>query len=359
LHASDFHFCTEANRKNRFIHWSNPKNETLKNFEKTTIRYLSMSSWKNWFGGIADGRHRAQHLAQDFYFSSFRPQATERFARFIEANESSIDLLVLTGDLATTGQSTDLEEAKRWLTVDSTWLSRLRMDKQMPPVRKGVNTLLMPGNHDRYKDGVGSAGGLLFDQLFRDYWPKLPSMTNRVSWEAIGSGESLIVVAADFSLRSNHDIGVKEYKRFSRLLGRGYCHQDVLLELVNTTEQLKKKYQSAAIVWALHFPIGNVDDDALALVDWVAARDAALKLGIRVVLAGHLHQHKNLEHGDVKVLVSGSCCAVDFEDQLSFAFIEINTNGSEISNLKRTKIEFVGNTFRYADDRFTERFSWK
>ena len=149
-----------------------------------------------------------------------------------------------------------------------------------------------------------------------------------------------------FSIKQSSDIGTEEKERLWRLLGRGICYDDILDDLVRTTINLKTKYARSSIVWALHFPVGTIKDDRLALVGWEKIRDASIQTDIRVILAGHIHEDKRIAHGECEVFVAGSCCAVDIPVEHSFSIFEIETTGSALLSLRRDRYDYEKGAFR-------------
>lgn len=82
---------------------------------------------------------------------------------------SELELLVLLGDLSTTGQAHDLEVAKRVFLDNSN--DRFATINQEPRFGgKGLRMHVVPGNHDRYQDDMGTPGGVLFDSVFNDIY---------------------------------------------------------------------------------------------------------------------------------------------------------------------------------------------
>ncbi len=346
LHATDFHLCIEPNRKNRFALFREGKQDSLEGFAQTTFRNFQLKGIGQIVsgGGLAVGPY--QRYFEDFYFSSYRPEVYEQFARFIHFNEAEIDLLVLTGDMATTGMATDLALAENRFKINPNWLGEGSANHYRPPLRDSVPSLVIPGNHDRYKDGIGTAGGTNFDLSFNGFWQTIPSVTGRVTWEGVGRDDALLIIGADFSLKSNQDIKERGLKRLGRILGRGLTHADVLQDLVQLTSSLKLKHSNAAFVWAIHFPVGLVEDDNLALLNWQQIRHEAGIHGIQLILCGHIHKRTRIDHTDCKVLVAGSCCAVDFDEDHTFTVLDFETDNSKIISIVRKDFRFEVDTFK-------------
>jgi predicted MPP superfamily phosphohydrolase len=358
LHASDFHFCVEANRENRVQMWKDRKSDWYKisdskgnhikspRFDLAADLGVGSYTWSDW---------TQQVLFKDFHFSSYRWDVAEQFARFVEVNKDQIDIMVLTGDFAATGLESDLKAAKKLVTSDPNYASNFRNSKISAPLSHGIPSLLLPGNHDRYSSATGRPGGRNFEEEFREFWPRIPSITNKVTWQTVGVEECLIVIGADFTLKSEADIKSdgsvsQEFIKLRRLLGRGVCHHDILQDLVKTTEALKIDFPSAAIVWSVHFPVGQIENDDLAFVNWELLRDAALNQDIKIILAGHIHKQARISHEKCDLLIAGSCCAVDFINEQSFSILEIDTLGKELRNVKLSWYGFKSDRFFHSGE---------
>lgn len=346
LHATDFHICIEPNRKNRISLWREGKQDSLEGFGKTDFRTARLRPGSGIQAANILGGTFPQRFFDDFYFSSYRPEVSEQFARFVHFNKDAIDLIVLSGDLATTGLASDIKSAFDYFVINPNWRFGYSQSHYRPPIDDSIPTVVIPGNHDRYRDSVGRAGGNNFDLKFDGLWPIGRLKSKRVSYNAVGAEEQIIVIGADFTFKLNSDAIGQRGNRTARILGRGICHDDVLKDLISITTTLKSENPNAAIVWATHFPVGMVEDDALALVNWEYVRDAAIANGIQVILAGHIHEKKRIDHSGCVVFVSGSCCAVDFIDNHCFSLLEFETEREIIKTVKNRNFRFQLDTFR-------------
>jgi 3',5'-cyclic AMP phosphodiesterase CpdA len=76
-------------------------------------------------------------------------------AEFVYTERNGLDAIIITGDLATTGLPADLLPAERYVTEACTdkWLT----SRQAPSLAShDLPIFLIPGNHDRYQDEVGT-----------------------------------------------------------------------------------------------------------------------------------------------------------------------------------------------------------
>jgi 3',5'-cyclic AMP phosphodiesterase CpdA len=263
--------------------------------------------------------------------SSFDPKLLFCLCNFIEEEDPALDAVIVTGDLATTGLQVDLEKGLEFLEGGSVQsISTTSAAK-----------LLLPGNHDRYRyTGKGflyAPGDTLFDTTFQNYW-KGPVQAYEPLRNA--DGLSVIIIAADFSLQSEHDCTLPLLK-LSRL-AQGRVYPCLLKELVRLTKQLKanerKDGYTPVIFWALHFPPFFVHQDSGRVSQAIYGQTKNLideKLLIRkakeervyAILAGHTHEAQDYETSrrGVRVLCAGSATQSDPGDK-QCQIIEVSWN---------------------------------
>lgn len=333
LHIADPHLCLEPNRKNRISLWLEGKQDTLEGFEYT--RYRNARRRKKSDPPSEGGYEFRQRIFSDFYFSSYRPIVAEQLARFVDFNRQKFDAILCAGDLATTGGLDDLNSAYRFISQDPQWGQFLPQRVYEPLSNLGRTLVLMPGNHDRYKDGTGAAGGVTFDLVFRRFWPA--QGRKKVHWHILSRTQGrLAIVAADFSLAGNSDVTDKGGSRLFKIWGQGKCHPEILQELELTTAELREKYSEIVVVWAVHFPpMGLRADDNLALRDCEKLIESTRRCEVDLLLSGHLHRKLDNELNRGRHLSAGTCCAADFEAHHWIHLVEIETANGRIQELSR------------------------
>lgn len=209
------------------------------------------------------------------------PGRLTQFLRFLRQKRETLDGVIITGDIATTGRNFDLQKASNVI--------KNRLD----PI--GVDLCLLPGNHDRwtpYRKGHDSAifsigydpGGTDFHSIFSDYWGP-----GDVSTFPIQKGDfKVVTIAADLSLRSKRDA---EVWRFINKHGQGKVYDDILVELEKATlHAIENSKGTLAVVWAIHFPpfCEDIASD-MSLLNEKLLLEKADELGVSVILAGHSH----------------------------------------------------------------------
>lgn len=163
-----------------------------------------------------------------------------------------------------------------------------------------------------------------------------------------------LVLAADFSLRS----GVYHRKPW-KYLGRGFVDDVILRPLVEKTESEKK---NSAVIWAVHFPPRfRALSRFLALEGEDLLIDAAVRAGIKYVVAGHTHIcdryfGRTKQSGNcVTVICSGSPTAQGTEAP-SFFDLEIVVHDNTIADIRPAIVglkEFIHQRTQKRVRRFT------
>ncbi len=315
LHISDFHFCIEPNRQ----HW-------LQLFSQnpiSTVRHIREGDMSS-------------------YPSSYSDEIAENAARFIFEKRRRFDVAVISGDLATTGLDDDLAEAHRYVSAPATgrWLS----DIERPTIRGGARvTFLLPGNHDRYRDNEGNAGGKRFDSIFSDEWSPFegnirPDVRVRVLRDRKDGSRSALI-AADFCLRQNSD--AQAPIRFNRW-GRGRAYEEIVNALEEETDRVRQEYPPLPVIWVIHFPPSIPCKSVFSLIDDQLVVEAAHRKKIPIILSGHLH--KKIE-GNTKlgtqIFCAGSMTSSEEDGNHWLHLIELNFEGEAITLCK--KIDFLWN----------------
>lgn len=221
---------------------------------------------------------------RNFTFASYCPKKLSRFVRFVRRIKDSLDAVIITGDVATTGRWFDLQQA-------------LGVVKEISEV--GVPLVLLPGNHDRwmphfrdhdfvFRSWGYDPGGTDFYQVFGEFWEKDVRIFQKEK-----DGFTVAIVAADLSLRQPDDC--EFYDRISKLTnkhGQGKVYSDILQNMVDATfaAQRPDSDNNVVTLWAVHFPpfYPNIESH-LKLIDEDLLVEKASQLGVLAILAGHKH----------------------------------------------------------------------
>lgn len=219
--------------------------------------------------------------------SSHDVAAAEAFARAAwrlggagDVDRAVVDAILLSGDLATSGDSADLALAHSYVADVATdrWLSA-----------KGTPTLqgarlpigLLPGNHDRFKDLL-LPGNHAFDEVFRPWWRDDDKDGVAELLVLDKGGRRLVLLGLDLSLRSISDGLI--------YMGQGAAYADVIDAAVAATAWHKAQHPAAAVIWVSHFP--PEAPVTLLLVDDKRLIAGAQRAKIPLLLCGHTHVEK-------------------------------------------------------------------
>lgn len=294
---------------------------------------------------------------------SHNPGIASSFAKWMWERRAQVDVFLVTGDLATTGNASDLKRAQQFFTEktseDLKWLSSNKSDTTLSPSVRPERVVMIPGNHDRFHSLTHlppyGPGNRAFEDHFGLFWPS----TARVNRKIFGRNsevERLIVIAADFTLR---EPTLRQINTFG-YLGEGDVDDITLTQLKSATRQTKKSYPSAVIFWAVHFcpRTGVVPTLSLKLADTLIS--AAIEFGIHHIFCGHVHYDLIDQQNSVWIHTTGPTTTMSPDIARCFADYEIGIEGSEMKTMKRRRMaysdqtptigHFVGDNWKYIVD---------
>jgi len=312
LHASDLHIANIANLKSPIEHKT----------PKALWRALR-------YGNLA---------------TSYDPTLLKAFADFVLA-QRMLNAILITGDIATTGDYPDLVKAHRFIEGEfsGAWFSGSQpgIFPESSICKARAPIWLLPGNHDRFikrSPTFYEPGGVDFHRVFSKHWagdvrsyPLLKKDTLAVA-----------VIGADFSLRNSGDCGRSLINKYSQ----GRVYEDVLEQLELQTNSMRKNYWGDLIVlWAMHFPPDYPKISArLKLLDSSDLISSANKCGVAAVLTGHTHKRLKYSHGKMRfdVFCAGTVCEFRAKHGHSFQIINISANNLRVDNYEfdRTFADF-------------------
>lgn len=291
LHVSDLHLAQIA--------------RTINFIDTRSVRQHAVLAYKRLRGSSTTLRYRRP--------TSHDPAAVYNLAAHLYQNPD-VDLILITGDIATTGDLSDQQTAHELLTAqpEHRWTSA----HQRPTLRGAMAPVaILPGNHDRYtriQFPFGTAGAA-FDAVFREYWP-----AGQDAFE-IGvlrkEGEWLGIVGADFTLRKGDATDALAQT------GEGEVYQDILANLRSRTREMRDQIETrtgarVAIIWAVHFaPAFKGCKPLLGLRNEDALLTAAKEEQVFHILCGHTHESRTyalqVKKTYVHIYCAGTAAAYD------------------------------------------------
>jgi len=238
--------------------------------------------------------------------SSHNRQMLQGLARLAHREAGSLDGVVVTGDIATTGSWPDLGAADDFLHTAHAPSKPFHTPLGEPTLNnaRGVNVYFIPGNHDRYQGQRLFPANTAFDLKFQNTW-KGGQSACEVDVLRKG-GVALGLIGADLSLRDAAH--VMPHNPF-QIWGAGRVYPDVVTELERLTNGLRKEYgEAVAVVWLVHFPPKfRKQSPGLDLIDEDELVRAADFCGVKVILAGHTHSECRYTPGSLtEVLCAGT-----------------------------------------------------
>lgn len=254
---------------------------TASSYEPDVLKHLTLFIYDNARQRIVDGEDQSQE------------------------GEDNIDAVLLSGDLATTGNQLDIDKVKRFL--NSSIHPRHpyeNEDNEATLTAVSIPVWFIPGNHDRfeptakfflYRGGLFprffDPGAQRFDQLMDFKHTPARELGALPDWSKGAVPFRVVVLGADFSLKQLGD-----HDGLFGWLAQGRVYDDVLQQLIHKTEEVVAKHSEYSegclcILWSVHFPPGFPHiSSAHRLLFEAQLTKAANNCGVRAILAGHTHE---------------------------------------------------------------------
>jgi 3',5'-cyclic AMP phosphodiesterase CpdA len=291
---------------------------------------------------VYDSRHERDGARRGLlHQSSHDPDLVEFVAStaYKLRRKNALDLVVITGDLATSGSDDDLSAAYTFVDRETNlgWINA-----EGDPSLDGQHQklLLLPGNHDRYHGGIASMpGGRRFDAIFERYW----TAGQGVEWLATlgneGTSDRLAIVGMDCTLTT-----IADAEPAHSYFGQGRVKQELLSKLKNQLLEIRKSIGDTAVLLLLHYSPEHPRTPAHSkLIGDTALVGVAADLAVTDILCGHLHDAEVYDGslGGVRMHSAGSAshCAVP---ENAFHVRRVTVDGSRITTVGR--IDFVWNS---------------
>lgn len=273
------------------------------------------------------------------------PDCLEEVARIANKNAAldRIDGVIVSGDIADSGRTSDLAIAKDFLFPQELkgfqWITS-KLKPSLNVYNKPI--IFLPGNHDRFGFFDLVPGSKEFDKFFSGHWK---GNDRGISFWCLPDDKNpqLMIICADFTIKSLRDCIF--------WIGQGKVYDDQLRELLNFTKKAKDK---TPVIWVLHFaPDKQVGQEnpvpfKLKLNDSRILVKKAEVFDIKYIFCGHIHKGTNYNAGiSKKVMIhcAGSSTCPELNENPSINLIEIKIEGKNIDRVRVYPFEWNGETF--------------
>jgi len=298
------------------------------------------------------------NIKESSYPSTYSKDVAISLSQCIHDMRNKIDGVLISGDISTTGADLDLEFASNFLLgdVDINWSSGFPIK---PIINNTYTTGIIPGNHDRYMEGLFSLpGSLNFEKYFGNDW-QISKKQPGIKVEEVGDtgkikllkyekeNENLLIYCIDFSLQYESE-SVSTSKSVVGHFGQGIVNPTVLEQLIINTK-LETTKNSAPALWMLHFPpkCTEINEwEKLQLIEDELLIDAANECNVEHLLTGHTHKEDRYDavcsNGNkVNVICAGTACCVENENEANKLYeLQIGINDGKIVSLVENSISY-------------------
>lgn len=212
----------------------------------------------------------------------------------LQASLQGFDAYVISGDLARTGDRSDMGQAFKMLSGNDPYSLSMKRTRDVFPRDR---VIVVPGNHDRYQGEKCEPLSSEFERAshFSPKWNIYNRAVERENPRAdlnaakisARNGVRVGFVSIDCSYYGHHIDG---YRRgWWRMLGGGFADAAVLDRAVDLTLSFRR--QSIPTIWVIHFPPRNIGRSFLGLENWREVIEKASKAKVELILSGHTHKH--------------------------------------------------------------------
>ncbi len=342
----------------------------------TDLHFGRVSNWENTLESAESGIERVKELLRYsfdrrdgrrpiFYPSTFNPDVALGVSNWLAQELPYLDVVLVTGDLATTGDEADLELALKFFCgqIPSEWAP---VPVSVDVTNSGVPLIMLPGNHDRFENFQPRSQR--FETVFGKHWdlgrsysfPVVPPIGEcgrvRLSNFHI-DGSYLGILCADLSLESASS-GRGKYG----FIGQGQAAPKIIEELVAGTNAARAELSEMGvpfgIVWAVHFPPAfPLIPENLSLLQSDDLLKSAADCKVSHILCGHTHKTLKYESsqqaGLVTIICSGASAGISAHGKYAVTVLEIEVTQSGETLISPQAFSWNDNDF-VPDDVFPE-----
>ena len=273
------------------------------------------------------------------------PLIADALAEFTFRFPELFDVILITGDISTTGSMDDLSFAREFMLAGrSTPIENLEQEPCLNILDKEI--FVVPGNHDRFKADA-KPGGRDFDKVFNDLWREHSAIQYRV-FESRNDGTKLVMIGVDFSLVEGDGGDL-----FYGYLGRGRVTANIIEKLKAITNRARLLYEDdgVAVLWAIHFNPLVDTSQFLKLLKNELLLKAIEETNVSGVLCGHTHIAEYQEVLGTPVFVCGSTTQYQTNNELQILEIGVPEWRTDPITMKLERFRYGKTLVRDQDGR--------
>jgi 3',5'-cyclic AMP phosphodiesterase CpdA len=214
--------------------------------------------------------------------STYNRHRLDAMVSFAFVHRDRYDAVVISGDLASTG---DLGDLDRVATLLDAPVHQDYVDRDGRPTLQatGRPVILIPGNHDRFgAPPLHSPGNAKFDHVLFKYWTG--GQTAKRLWSIERGDAGLTLLGADLTLH-NDEIGDGPWG----YLGQGRAYSSVIDKLSALTRAEREAAPRTIVLWVIHFDPTIDYPRSLVLLDGELLANAVSRERVPAILCGHTH----------------------------------------------------------------------
>lgn len=288
--------------------------------------------------GINSGRYRT-FIRPTKLLSIYNDRALEAIAEFVYMLRGELDAILISGDIAATGAESDLGRAIEFFNTPANsfserpWLNY----KRKPTIQTYTKPIIiLPGNHDRYRNISGWPGNLFYS-YFSSYWTVGVGGIQRC---LLPNNELpvLAIICSDFSLDK---IKHSSMRWKGGHWGQGKVYRNRLNELIEQTKRVANSHPSCAIIWMLHFAPKFEDHHSLMeqmkLIDSDLLTEEAEKTGVRYIFCGHTHLNRKYRIRDsngIWILCAGTSTCIGSNNETTIHLRDIEIEDGKVVQIR-------------------------
>jgi predicted phosphohydrolase len=272
-----------------------------------------------------------------FFLSRHDPATVRELLNLLgQLPSGDIDIVVVSGDVATSGDLADIQLGANFI-------------KDVASLSSVSKVVAIPGNHDRYQ----ASGQKFFYPgctLFEHQFPYHQPFSSTLLADLRRRGSRMVVVGVDLALNPS-DSSI-QFNRLDRL-GCGAAYKIAL----DAAERLTKGVRTDGglppfVVWTCHFPPW-ARQRMLRLLNEQALVDAVTRANVDLVLFGHTHEKAILTLGSNSMQGLISATTTEFSrtrrrrESRAFGILDVDVNSNGTGSVNITLYNWNDHTFTF------------